>query len=144
MLIDHELQCTAWGHEQKRIRDRTQNEGEFIRDLADWSWFGTITSRYGKISEKAAKKFLAEIEAAAGYPVHSVLSIEHGDSGGHLHGHFLISSVGHLDMAAWQRRANARFGNSVFRTYDKDQGAAFYIAQTGCSRTGRITYDGKA
>ena len=144
MLIDHELQCTAWGHEQKRIRDRTQNEGEFIRDLADWSWFGTITSRYGKISEKAAKKFLAEIEAAAGYPVHSVLAIEHGDSGGHLHGHFLISSVGHLDMAAWQRRANARFGNSVFRTYDKDQGAAFYIAQTGCSRTVRITYDGKA
>ncbi len=145
MLTEQEDDFTFRLHDEARVREEVEHYGGYIRDLDDWTWFGTLTSRHkGGPSVTAVNRFLHDIEAAAGHPIRWVIAWEYGEIGGHLHCHFLVSKVGHLVLAKWLRRANAQFGQAHIVPYDKSQGGSFYVAQNGCSNTGRLDFGGNA
>jgi hypothetical protein len=151
-LTDHvELQ-------ERRERERAwhvmlpREWGEFIADLAEWSWFVTITFKNAAYNGAAPARDLAlsrisgwlvDIQAAAGgCQIGWVLAEEFGRLGGRWHCHLLISGVSQLHRRFWWREAFRRFGISRIEPFNRERGAAFYTAKYAAKSLGEIHFGG--
>lgn len=145
MLTDREKECLDFSATRAREREQIETYGNYIRGLDQWSWFGTITSRYKSgPSAKAVDRLLCDLQKAAGHPIRWVVAWERGEIGGRLHCHFLVARVDHLDLETWRRRANAQFGQAHIDRYNSSDAGAFYIAVNGCTDDGRLEFGGAA
>lgn len=105
--------------------------GEFLSRWA-WDWFVTLTFREPVPSFRAYRlfrKFVRDVEKAAGLPIAWFLAFEYGPRGGRLHLHVLMLNVGHLHRLYWMDEWNRRAGYARILPFERGRGAAYYVAK---------------
>jgi len=145
MLRDHRRDAIREARERTRQREALEQYGHYIENRLRWDWFVTITFARRPSSSfavSAIRRFLYELEVAAGRPIGWVLVLDYGAEGGRLHAHLLVAGVHHLDLDSWWRSAERRFGSSAFSEYAEEGGAAHYLAQHVLTQTGDLHMGG--
>jgi hypothetical protein len=113
---------------QRQLREAW---GQFLSQFP-WHWFVTLTFR-GEVptfrAHRIVKRFLRDLEAAAGVPIQWFSADEYGPRFGRFHIHLLIGNVGHLRRLYWMDEWNRRAGYARILPFDDKQGALFYVAK---------------
>jgi hypothetical protein len=134
MLTDHRILQERQVGAARRRRRCVRLWGKWIEDLANWSWFLTITFRqtclreHARVMEELDNYFL-EIQQAAGRLISWVFAQERGHLGDRFHIHALVSGVDALSIATWRMIAFHRFGLSDIKRFRAGIGAGNYIAK---------------
>ena len=131
--------------------------GDFIRQLAHWMWFWTITFRdsfWDSCSDsdslrppskdwalRAIDSLLHELQQEVGSPIIWVIGADFGKLG-RFHLHILLANVDGVFMDEWKAKASRRFGRNKLDYYDPSRSAAYYVAQHALTDTGDIHFGG--
>ncbi len=147
MLTDHRDLQERWAADARRHRRNIQEYGDFFQSMEP-DWMVTITfdtTRHHTSHPKAldsVKRYLAELEDAAGRSIAWVIAEDLGAVGHHLHFHILVSNVGHLDMRVWWRIAFQRFGRTKI-DWAHGTRRSYYVAKNGLSENGNLHFGGQ-
>jgi len=113
---------------QRQLREAW---GQFLSQFP-WDWFVNLTFR-GEVptfrAYRIVDRFLLDLEAAAGVPIHWFRADEYGARLGKFHMHLLIGNVAHLRRLYWMDAWNRRAGYARILPFDDRRGAAFYVAK---------------
>lgn len=105
--------------------------GQFLSQFP-WDWFVNLTFRGEVLTFRAYRivgRFLRDMEADAGVPIHWFRADEYGARLGRFHMHLLIGNVAHLRRLYWMDEWNRRAGYARILPFDDRKGAAFYLAK---------------
>lgn len=112
-------------------RQLSEAWGQFLSQFP-WDWFVTLTFREPVPSFRAYRmfrRFVADIERAAGLPIAWFLVFEYGARNGRLHIHALMSNTAHLSRLWWLDEWNRRAGYARILPFDCRRGAVYYCAK---------------
>ncbi len=147
-LSDRALSVERYSSERRRRKELPPAFGDFISELADWSWFiNPITFRGDSPAADAAlqaiSEWFADLQTFVGpHPIGWMLAEEFGRIGGRWHCHGLVAGVAHVHRRFWWAEAFRRFGRTAIHPFDPKRAAAFYAAKYAAKALGRIHFGG--
>lgn len=122
---------------QRQLREAW---GQFLSQFS-WDWFVNLTFR-GEVptfrAYRILDRFLRDLEAAAGVPIHWFRADEYGERLGKFHMHLLIGNVAHLRRVYWMDDWNRRAGYARILQFDRRRGAAYYVAKYITKQSGEF------
>ena len=152
MLTDHRIELERLARENKQRKLMPRAFGKFVAELAEWAWFINPLSFRDRIAGfgppvsnlalKGIAEFLLRVQSEARRPVGWVIAEEYGQLGGRYHSHALITGVRHLSREDWEKEAFRCFGRTQIEPFDRQRGAAFYVAKYAGKLTDRIDFGG--
>jgi hypothetical protein len=113
---------------QRQLREAW---GQFLSQFP-WDWFVNLTFRDEVPTFRAYRivgRFLRDLEANAGVPIHWFRSDEYGARFGKFHMHLLVGNVAHPRRLYWMDEWNRRAGYARILPFDDKRGAVFYVAK---------------
>jgi hypothetical protein len=119
--------------------------GDYLQNLLQWAWFVTITIpnlRERPSALAQVRGYLRDLECAARRAIGWALVVELSPLALCYHAHILIAGVSNLHRTFWWRKAFQRFGRSEVRPFDRDRGAAHYLAKNAVNGSRRIYLGG--
>jgi hypothetical protein len=135
-----------WARAAKNRECTARELGQYIAQLASWSWFGTFTFRRRPAQKWALAElnnYLQDLGTAAARDIGWVFVEDFGVLDRRYHVHLLIAGVDQFSSRKWEIEAGRRFGLSEIQLYDPEQGAAYYIAQKAVYEDRDMHFGGK-
>jgi DNA invertase Pin-like site-specific DNA recombinase len=132
MLTDHRGRTARAAEDARQHRKQTKEFAEYLRQLAAWAWFVTLSFRHAVSAERSValiEQWLRQIELAASGGVIWALAVSRGATGGRVHAHLLVAGVEGLDRGHWRADATTRFGDCLLEAYDHGRGGTEYFTK---------------